>query len=291
MLKYLLVSASGAAGDEAVFATALATGAPFAAHLAFLHVRLDITETAVAMTSGGAGGAMAVQNVLDQLESESRQNEARVAAQVEAFCRRHGLPLAAAPVAPASGGPSAELLLRVGSASRCVAEHGRFADLLVVGRAHGEEDLALDVLEAALMDTGRPVLIAPAQPPASLTGTAVIAWKDTREAARAVAAAMPLLERASRVVILTVQEEGARPGEVVEPLAQALRWHNLDVSCRTLTPAGRHPAEELLQAVHDEGACLLVMGAYSHSRLREVVFGGFTQRILRSADLPALMAH
>jgi nucleotide-binding universal stress UspA family protein len=149
----------------------------------------------------------------------------------------------------------------------------------------------MDVLEAALMDTGKPLLIAPKVPPADLLGTVVIAWKDTPEAARAVAAAMPLIDNAARVVILSVGEGDAPADETCIRLQNALRWHNVNTSVKPLTRAGRAPVEVLLEAAGEFGATLLVMGGYSHSRLREVVFGGFTQRILNAADLPVLMAH
>ena len=286
MLKYILVAASGSAGDEALFATALAAAAPVAAHLVFLHVRVDATEMAVAMTSGGG---TVVRSVLDQLDAEVRQKEARVCGAIEAFCHRSGVRLG--PADPAAAGPSAELALEVGSECQFVAEYGRFADLLVVGRGHEQQDAALDVLETALMDTGRPLLIAPDQPPAALTGTAMIAWKDTPEAARAVAGAMPLLEAAERVLIVTVGEDGVAHEAASERLARALRWHNQAVSVRGVAQSGVSAVEVLLQTARAEHASLLVMGGYGHSRLREIVFGGFTQRILKAADLPVLMAH
>jgi nucleotide-binding universal stress UspA family protein len=285
MLKYILVAAPGSVADEAVFATALAA-APAAAHLVFLHVRMDITEMAVAMASGGGTAA---QSVLDQLDAEARQKEAMVCTAIEAFCHRSGIRLG--PAESPAAGPTAELALEVGSESQFVAEYGRFADLLVVGRGHDQQDAALGVLEAALMDTGRPLLIAPAQTQAALTGTALIAWKDTPEAARAVAGAMPLLEAAERVLIVTVNEDGAAYAEASERLVRALRWHNPAVSVRNVVQSGGDAVEALLQTARTEHASLLVMGGYGHSRLRETVFGGFTQRILKAADLPVLMAH
>ena len=102
---------------------------------------------------------------------------------------------------------------------------------------------------------------------------------------------MPFLEAAERVLIVTVNEGGAAHEEASERLARALRWHNPAVSVRDVVQSGRDAVEVLLQTAREEQAGLLVMGGYGHSRLRETVFGGFTQRILKAADLPVLMAH
>jgi nucleotide-binding universal stress UspA family protein len=122
-------------------------------------------------------------------------------------------------------------------------------------------------------------------------GTVAIAWKDTPEAAHAVAAAMPFVRRATRVVILSVEEDAKSTEPSCERLRHAIRWQNPRVIVHHLQQDGRHPVETMLEGVATLGADLLVMGGYSHSRMREVVFGGFTRRVLKSAELPVLMAH
>ena len=149
----------------------------------------------------------------------------------------------------------------------------------------------MEVLEAALMDTGRPLLVVPPTVPQTLLGTVVIAWKDTAEAARAVAAAVPLLERAERVVIVSVVEEDEPREHTSDRLLRSLRWHNPNTCVRQLGRERRKPVDVLLQEAERLNASLIVMGGYSHSRLREVVFGGFTNRILSGVDVPVLMAH
>ncbi len=288
MFKHVLVPATGYATDDAVFATALLAAKPFGAHIEFLHAKVDVTEVVVAMSAGGVGGGGAVQGVVDKLEEDAKSQEQKAWNAFTRFCESNGLPTSGG--APGAG-LCADMIVETGSESQWVAEYGRFADLVVVGRRRDGQDVAMDVLEAALMDTGKPLLIAPAAPPAALLGTVVIAWKDTPEAARAVAAAMPLIDHAERVIILTVGEGDAAPDVSCERLQRALRWHNAETSVKMLPRAGRAPVEVLLEAATALGATLMVMGGYSHSRLREVVFGGFTQRILNGADLPVLMAH
>ena len=149
----------------------------------------------------------------------------------------------------------------------------------------------MDVLEAALISTGRAVLIAPAKPRSQLSGVVAIAWKDGPEAARAVAAAQPFLEMAGRVVILSVVEDVRTGEQSCERLRHALAWHNPRTSVQCMTQGNRPPIDTLLAVAAAANADLLVMGGYGHSRTREVIFGGFTRRVLSHADLPVLMAH
>ena len=288
MYKYILVPATGSASDETVFETARLAARPCGAHLEFLHVRVDVTEVVISMSTGGLGGGGAVQGVVDKLEAESKQIEGSAWQIVEEFCDRNAIPRTAA---GRTEGLTAEFSVETGSDAQWISEYGRFADLVVVGRAQPGREMAMEVLEAALMDTGRPLLVAPPQAPQTLLGTIVIAWKDAPEAARAVAAAVPLLERAERVVIVSVVEEDEPRESTSDRLLRSLRWHNPNTSVRQLGRERRRPVDVLLQEAARLQASLIVMGGYSHSRLREVVFGGFTQRILAGVDIPVLMAH
>jgi nucleotide-binding universal stress UspA family protein len=170
-------------------------------------------------------------------------------------------------------------------------EHARTADLLVIGRPDDDRGAPSDTVEAALINSGRPLLIPPSAPMPALPDTVVIAWKSTPEAARAVTAAMPFLAIEKQIVIVTVIEDETTIDEQgAARLMGNLRWDGFSASVRHLEPAAPGAAETMLAAAREQGA-LLVMGGYGHSRLREWIFGGFTQRILREADIPVLMAH
>ena len=149
-------------------------------------------------------------------------------------------------------------------------------------------------MEAALMDTGKPVLIAPRAAGASVApigGVVGIAWKDTREAAGAVRAAMPFLRSAAEVIVFIVPESGDDTDKSHLRLVKMLRWHNPNVSIQALSDADQTPVALLLDAAAKANCGLLVMGGYGHTRLREAVFGGFTREVLHAAPLPVLMAH
>jgi nucleotide-binding universal stress UspA family protein len=285
MIKTILVPATGGDGDPSVFASALAVARRFDAHLEFLHVRPDAAAMAVGMAADG-GGATMVGSLITRLEEEADQREKKADRQFQSFCQREALALCEAP--PAPPGPSAQWLREVGAEPYWVTEYGRAADLLVIGRPG--QGGSLETMEGALIDSGRPLLIPAATPLVSVPETVVIAWKATREAARAVTAALPFLQIAKQIVIMTVSEDHSALENEAERLMAALRWRGVPVAVRHLQPDGHNAADKLLAAAREDDA-LLVMGGYGHSRLREWIFGGFTQHVLGGAELPVLMAH
>ena len=153
------------------------------------------------------------------------------------------------------------------------------------------EDGSPETLEAALMDTGKPLLIAPAAAPASLGKRIVIAWKDTPEAARAVSCALAFIGRAEQVTIVSVTDDASPSDGSGARLQRALRWHNPAVALREVSRGTSRAVEALQREAEALSADLVVMGGYSHSRLREVIFGGFTRSTLAASSIPVLMAH
>ncbi len=288
VFKYVLVPATGTDSDGPVFATALAVARLSGSHLEFLHVRIDVQQTLMAMAAADIGGGVGYDRIFDSLEHEVTDRQKKAELAFRDFCERAGLSVSSDLSADL---PSAEWRTEVGEEPAWLAEHGRAADLLVVGRAREGETVAMDVLEACLMDTGRPVVIAPARMPGRLSGTVAIAWKNRPEAARAVTAAQPFVAMAERVVIFSVEEGAETDERSCERLRYALSWHNPHTTVQRLKQDGRPPVETLLAAVGTAGADLLVMGGYGHSRVREVIFGGFTRHVLTGADLPVFIAH
>ena len=286
MLKLILVPATGTNDDAAVFATALAAGRLFDSHLTALHVRPDIRRDVATMASVDMGVMTGLDSMIAGMEAQADAREQAAAKAWNAFRMANAIQIANT---PGSGGVTAEWLTEIGNEADWLAEHGRTSDLIVAGRARDGGLVAMDVLEAALMDSGKALIVAPEQAPTRLDGTVVVAWKNTRESAKAVAAALPFIRKASGVVILTVPESDDPDPSVVR-LARALRWHN-SVEGRSLPRGSAEPVEVLLKAAADAKATLLVMGGYGHTRLREAVFGGFTRAVMENAPMPVLMAH
>ena len=292
MIKTILVAATGSDRDAATFAAALAVARPFAAHLEMLHVRQDPVALAVAMTTDAGGGALAA-GLIGQLEKDAQARERKAHDIFTRFCGGAGLAVIGAPVPASTAAPSAEWHVETGEEPRWMAAYGVAADLIIAPRATGEEALGRATLEAALLDSGRPILVPAATAMPAKFERIAIAWKPSPQAARAVAAALPFLAQAREVTIVTVEEAAAgRSAERddADRLVRNLAWHGLAATILRLKPRPEGAAATLLAGIGDRGD-LLVMGGYGHSRLREWVFGGFTQSVLAGAPLPVLMAH
>jgi nucleotide-binding universal stress UspA family protein len=167
---------------------------------------------------------------------------------------------------------------------------GRLYDTTVLGRPGvGRAEPRMTTLESALFESGRPIIMAPPKPPRSLGTNVLIHWNASTETSRAVAAALPLLKAAERVTALTV--EGApMQGPKARELLGFLAVHGIRASEITSRASSR-PGETILTEATRLGCDLLVKGAYTQSRLRQMIFGGATNHILQAAELPVLFAH
>jgi nucleotide-binding universal stress UspA family protein len=172
-----------------------------------------------------------------------------------------------------------------------VGSYGRLFDLIVLGRpAKGRQGPRMTTLESALFESGRPVLLAPPTPPRRIGDTILVAWNCSTEQARATALAMPLLRKAGRVIICTV-EGFTVPGPTGEQMARNLLMNDVRAEATTVAPGQRRAGEVILGQADALGCDLIVKGAYTQSRLRQMIFGGTTQHILTHATVPVLLAH
>ena len=176
------------------------------------------------------------------------------------------------------------------------AQQALYSDLLVLGQhdplSTRSSGVPADFAENVMVASGRPALILPyaGMLPAVIGATAVIAWKPTREAALAISAAMPLLQRARRVHVLAWRGEETADSNLLN-LDGYLKLHGVEAVWHRQGDEPQALGELLLSRVCDLEADLLVMGCYGHSRAREWVLGGTTRTVLRSMTVPVLMAH
>jgi nucleotide-binding universal stress UspA family protein len=176
-----------------------------------------------------------------------------------------------------------------GTPARVFAVVGPVADLTVVSRpAAGGASLARAFMLGALLHSAKPVLVMPQAVRATPGKRIVIAWDQSADAASAVSAALPLLTRAERVVVVSAGREN-RLGPRVADLARYLAHWEVEVE-RERT-SGRHVEQEIERTCRHFDSDLLVMGAYSRSRWRQLAFGGVTEHMLFKADLPVLLLH
>ncbi len=259
-------------------------------HVRALNVQPNLEHPAVHALVATRMSAKAARSNLAELRASAGQEIARQAAALrqlfEACASRAGAVLTDTP--GALDQPSASFEQITAFEGEAVAERGRIFDLTVLTR-RGPGGGAHDTMQAALLETGRPVLQVPPKPPASLGERILIAWNGSPQAARAVASAMPLLPAAQRVVVMSISNAGPpKPGG--EELAKLLAWHGVTAESRHLPQEGRRVRDMLLTEASALGADLLVIGAYSHSRMRQIVFGGVTEHMLDRAELPVLLA-
>jgi nucleotide-binding universal stress UspA family protein len=166
---------------------------------------------------------------------------------------------------------------------------GRVHDITVIGRPGGR-GARMTAVESALFDSGRPVLMAPPEPPETLGETVLIHWNASSETARNILFAMPLLRKAGRVSLIAV--EGAMvQGPSIKEAVGYLEANGVPATDKTVTGQRSRPGEAILAEAAAIGADLLIKGAYTQSRLRQMIFGGATSHILSNAGLPVFFAH
>ena len=289
MIRTVLVHLMGTSGDQAVLTAAQAVARPLAAHLECLHIRPDlerILASEVARKKGEDVGAIG--EVIESLKTQSAELARRAEDEFAAFCDREDVLRAESP--PSPGKMNAAFHELLGGQVERLIEQSRCHDLLIVkGGSVDSGGMHPIELSRLIMTSGRPILLASDASPRRF-GTVVIAWKDGPEAARAVTAAMPILEKAERIFVVTTSEDDGLVSHC-ESVVRHLAWHGLGAEAHSVDPGERDAAHAVLEMARAAGADLLVMGAYGHSRLRETVLGGFTHSVLYDASLPVFMLH
>ena len=228
------------------------------------------------------------------LEQDIAENAKQTRSLFETFMQQHGVPRGGSATAL-----SCEWLEDAPEGDHFVGSHGRLFDVIVLGRpARDLKGPRMTTLEAALFESGRPVLIAPPSPRAQMGTYPLIAWNCSTEQARTIALAMPILKQASRVVVLTVEGGAAVPGPTGQQVCHYLQLSGVPAKPLTVGLNGRLTGEAVLEHANALGCDLLIKGAYTQSRLRQIIFGGTTRYILsnsnyryswriRSSDSPA----
>src|ERR1700683_2948305 len=220
------------------------------------------------------------------IETQQRDNEAAAKVAIDRFnaaAGRAGITVESDKL-PASFASAGEEFARI----------ARRFDLAVVGQAQPDRDEVEELIaESTLFEAGRPVIIVPYIQKAPLKLDRVMAcWDGSRQATRAIADAMPLLERAGQVELVIVANERGKQDEIPgADMGQHLARHGLKVDVNRITEGNIDVADALLSHAADASVDFMVMGGYSHSRLRELVLGGGRRSVLRSMTVPVLMSH
>jgi nucleotide-binding universal stress UspA family protein len=173
-----------------------------------------------------------------------------------------------------------------------VGDHGRTFDVIVMSRPDADTAAPYHrAIESGLFESGRPVLLSPPVAPKQIATNIMIHWNGSTEQARTNALAMPLLRLAGRVTVLTVIGGQDVPGPSADQVRKQLRYNGIAAEPMTIELEGRSTGEAILAAASAQGCDLLVKGAFTRNRLRQMIFGGATRHVMHHADLPVLMAH
>jgi nucleotide-binding universal stress UspA family protein len=291
MLKTVAVAMTGFDSDRAALETAFVLGRPFEAHLQCLRIRPS-TEQFISLLAAADMSGPIDSETFDALRQEDKTRTEAARRSFDEFRERWSVPIAESP--PGPNGVTIAWEERLGDDVEELIAKARVHDVIVIARSPEFAGLSANAIGSILVGCGRPVLLAPNHAPGNLARTIAIAWKPSAEAARAVTSSMPLLEKASRIFVLAAAEGDRDPHKIVESaegLRNQLRWHGLLAEVRSVVPGGREVSDAVMQTACDLGADMMVMGGYGHSRIRELVLGGFTRRVIREAPLPVLMFH
>ncbi len=283
-IRRVLLPLTGTAAGEAALTTALMVGRIWNAHVTALHVRIDSRDVAP-LAGEGLSGAM-IEEMMAATEKESSDRSDAVRMMFDRFVAQHGVTVAEP---NRGGGVTANFASVTGREEDLVAQLARLTDITVVPHPEAGDDVSSsDALHAVLFDSGRPVLIAPQSPGPAIGTRICVGWNGTAESAAAVQAAIPWMQRAQAVQVLSA-DEYQRRGPGAADLAGYLALHGIEVETKVFRPSEKELGRGLLDAARAFGADLLAMGAYSHSRLRQLILGGVTRHVLEHATLPVLM--
>ncbi|MGI4977387.1 MAG: universal stress protein [Janthinobacterium lividum] len=269
--------------DETALVTALIAAGRFGAHVAGVHVRADSRDVAP-LAGEGLSGAM-IEEMMAATDREGARRSEAVRAMFERVVAKHGVAAAGG-----TGQATAAFSVSVGREEDMVARLARLADLTVVPHPSTADVASSDALHAVLFDSGRPVLVAPRTCPPALGTRVCVAWNGTAEASAAVMGLQPWFAGVQAVQVLHA-EEYQRRGPVAAGVIDYLAMHGVRAELATFRPVNREVGAGMLAAAADFGADLLCMGAYSHSRLRQLVLGGVTRHVLEHATLAVLMSR
>ncbi|MGI9507999.1 MAG: universal stress protein [Geminicoccaceae bacterium] len=289
-IKRILVPITEIEDLGSMTAAAISVARLFKGHVQFLYQRDGGAEQHDLLSSFGSLNMNQFSQLLEHHSDYIEKRAQDIRAHIEDQIQIHGLAYQETPSRLEQ--PSASLCEIDEPITDFVSHFGGVSDLIVVGQpSKANEQSVSTVIGAALFASGRPVLMAPPAMQTALDQKVVIGWNRSIQAGRGVASALPFLLLAKAVEIVSVVT-GAKRGPSAEDLADYLTWHGVGSEVKEIPPEEhRAVGDILLKTAEKSGADLLVMGAYSHSRLREMLLGGVTKHILSHANLPVLMAH
>jgi len=283
-MKTILVPMEPHEGMGAVLETALLLAKKRGSYIEGFPLRFGISEFVAVDPAGSIP--------LESYRQESQEEAAQARKLFDSFMQQRGVPRSSGATGGLSPGLSCGWLEDAPEGESFVGSYGRVFDITVLSRPDANTiGLHNRAIESGLFESGRPILLSPPVPPKDIATNVMIHWNCSTEQARATAAAMPLLQEAQRVTVLTVSGGQGVPGPTAEQLLAHLQRNGIAAKPMTVRLEGKSTGEAILRTAKAEGCDLLVKGAFTQSRLRQMIFGGATSHILGAAELPVFFAH
>lgn len=281
-----LLAVVGDGNAMPVLEAALIAARRFNSHIVGLH---SLT-TEYAVVFGGEMGFSISSEVDRTLEREGHERRDQARRLFRDFMNGRGVPVGSLP--EGYKGPSASWREEDGRQNAVVGMSGRVYDLILVEQPEKLASIAEATLEDALFESGRPVLMVPKGIGNVMGEVIAVAWNGSTETALTVALGMPFLKQAKQVVIVAVgPQHMPEPGPTGDELAHTLQRYGLNVSLRTAYGRQKPQGESFMREALNAGADLLLKGAYTQSRIRQMIFGGATRHIIMESPIPVLMAR
>lgn len=279
-MKTILVPIENHDAMQSALETALLLGRRCDSYIEGFALRWAINEFMV----GDVVGGMPLETYRQDIAEEAKK-----ARQIfETFMQKHDVPRSTETTESLSFG----WLDDVSEGESFIGSYGRVFDVIVMNRRDAQSSPLHDrAIESGLFESGRPILLSPPSPPPQIATNVLIAWNCSTEQARAIALAMPLLQKADRITVLTIIGGTEVPGPSAEQLIRYLQRNGIVAAPMKVELDGRNTGEAILAAAQSLGCDLLIKGAYTQSRLRQWIFGGATQHVLANAALPVLLAN
>jgi nucleotide-binding universal stress UspA family protein len=283
-IKDILVHLDASARSQLRLDAAAALASRHAAHLTGVYVVELLSPAAFYGDPSGFVDARLIDEMIGKLRATATREALPVEQGFRERLRREGI--------------EGEWRMVEGWAAEIVPLHARYADLAIVGQPDPKDSSVTTTRQipvAALMSSGRPVLVLPyAGTFATIGRTVLVGWKSGREAARAVNDALPLLRHAGKVTVLAINPDrgiGANGGVPAADIALHLARHGVKAEAAHTVATDVPDGDVLLNYADDIGADLIVCGGYGHSRMRELAFGGVTRTLMTTMTVPVFMSH
>jgi nucleotide-binding universal stress UspA family protein len=280
-MKTILVPTEHYDSMRSTLETALLLARRCDAYMEGFALRFGISEFVAVDMAGGFP--------LEAFRQEGLEDEKQARAIFESFMTSNNVPRASG---TSSGGLSYGWLNNAPEGEGFVGSYGRVFDVIVLGRPDTSTmRLHNKALESGMFESGRPVLICPPSAPQTIGTNVLVHWNSSTEQARTTALAMPLLHSAERVTVLNITGGAGVPGPSPDQAVGYLQRNGIAATLKTVGLDGQTTGQVVLATAATLGCDLLIKGAYTQSRLRQMIFGGTTQHILEHAAIPVLLAH